>query len=68
MPPTFSRGEVFGRSDTMTFECFDHSTPKQVEKLLERFPDLLDEAGHYFAYYGKQDVVHSLVAKGCDLN
>ena len=66
--PKLTQSGLGGNDVTLTFECFLNSTPKQVELLLESFPELLDKAGHYFAFHGKQDIVHSLMTKGCNLN
>ena len=54
--------------DISTFEAFHNASINQLGLLLEKFPKLLNDLGHYFAYYGKMDSVNFLIEKGCDIN
>jgi hypothetical protein len=60
------RGPITHTNDINTFEAFHNASITQADILLERFPEILDDLGYYYAFYGRIELVDYLLAKGCN--
>jgi hypothetical protein len=52
--------------DMSTFQAFYNASPAQADILVERFPEILNNLGYFYAFSGRIELVDHLLAKGCN--